>query len=172
MMQKIQIIDKEIGHILFISQNSFMWKMSKIFSSSIIQMMEYIGIKDNCKEAKDIKVLARYKNIDWEKERTKSNIARLFSVFFTKWEFDIIITTDKEYKNNDNIKYEYIASKKYISTTHIGEYKNLKDSYQAMGTYARENNIKLDNYSIEHYLNDPKEVLPQDLQIDISLPIL
>ncbi len=55
---------------------------------------------------------------------------------------------------------------------HSGPYEELMGSYEALGKYAKENNIELTHEAGEFYLNDPGEIKdPTLLQTLIALPV-
>ncbi len=67
------------------------------------------------------------------------------------------------------IKYKAFTALKGL---HTGPFDELMSSYEALGKYAKENNIELTNESWEFYLNDPGEIKdPTLLQTLIAMPV-
>ena len=67
------------------------------------------------------------------------------------------------------VKYKAFTALKGL---HSGPYEELSGSYEALGKYAKENNIALTSEAWEFYLNDPGEIKdPTLLQTMIAMPV-
>ena len=54
---------------------------------------------------------------------------------------------------------------------HIGPYQKVGETYKKMVKFAKENNLALENESIEYYLNDPSTVTKDKLETEVLIPI-
>ena len=54
---------------------------------------------------------------------------------------------------------------------HTGSYSDIEPAYQALGRWMAENGYEPTDVAYEIYLNDPKEVPPEELQTQIVFPL-
>lgn len=67
---------------------------------------------------------------------------------------------------------EQIGDTKALKAIHIGEYSNIRDTYQIIFDWAEERNIKLQNGSFEKYIIDPWCSYSQDSYVtEIMVPL-
>jgi AraC family transcriptional regulator len=91
-----------------------------------------------------------------------------------KLRFDACISwDDKTVSLEDEISNKIIDGGKYAMFLHIGEYENLKSTYDMIGDWMSKNSINLKDRPIfEKYLNrDPRRTKPQNLKTEIYVPI-
>lgn len=55
--------------------------------------------------------------------------------------------------------------------THTGPYDTIGDTYGALTAFMEEKGLEMDSFSYEFYLNDPREVPPDELKTEIFFPI-
>ena len=75
--------------------------------------------------------------------------------------------------NSASIKIQDIPEGKYAIAIHQGPYDKLKDTYAELcGKWAPNSGMEImDKPSIEIYLNDPKNTPPEDLKVEIQIPV-
>ena len=91
-MDKIEVVEKEIGNVIEIEEMIPMWKMPSIMGKDFSLITEYIKTK-NIKDTG--KPYARYLDIDWEAQMAKGVIANFIEIFTKKWHFQVGIPTSK-----------------------------------------------------------------------------
>ena len=167
-MNKIEIIEKEIGNVIEIEEIIPMWKMPSIMGKDFNQILEYYKSKN----IKDTGIpYARYIDVNWKEQVEKSFFANLIEVFTKKWHFYVGIPVPKKVDSNNNLKSNFIKNKKYIQTIHYGAYHKVGDTYKTMYNWSQKENIKLESESIEFYLNDPNIIEKEKLETMILIPI-
>lgn len=165
----VEIIEKDIGYVIEIEENTYVWKMPKVMPKNFCRLSEYAG--DNYNHDDNMVVYARYVGFDWEKEFSKSSISKVIDMLFKKWHFFTGIVTTEKIVNNNDIQAKRIEKKKYIKSVHIGPYKDVESTYRQIFEYSKEKNINLDDECLEFYLNDPIEVKESELETIVLIPI-
>ena len=159
----IEIVEKEIGKVLEIEERAYVWQMPSVMSKNFTKLVEYTNTK--CDESTQVSLYARYVGFDWEKELSKGILTNLICIFTNKWHFFTGITNTKSLDSNTDIKANIINKRKYIKTIHYGEYKNVSTTYKKMCDFAKEKAILIGDESFEFYLNDPKVVEKEKIEI-------
>ena len=168
MAQKIEIIEKEIGHVIEIEENVSVFKLPSIMGKDLKLISEYL--EEKSVKSKDAPY-ARYLDIDWDVQTQKGMLANLIDLFTKKWHFLNGFTIPTELEAKDNMKTDLIKLKKYVQTTHFGPYQKVGNTYKNMYVWAKEQNFELVGESIEFYLNDPRETKKELLETLVLIPI-
>ena len=84
---------------------------------------------------------------------------------------DIGIPCPDSVPGEGRIKKTRLESGKYIRMIHKGSYKKAGETYKKILNYAAEQNLKCESYSIEFYLNDPRETPTSQLETEVLVPI-
>ena len=77
----------------------------------------------------------------------------------------------KKLPEKNNMKMSQIDSGNYATTLHIGPYDEVESDYNALNQWIKENGYETLGPAIEFYLNDPREVGPENTQTEIQLPL-
>ena len=90
-----------------------------------------------------------------------------------KIRYDACITVDHETKAEGEIGYQVIPKGDYAVYLHKGPLEGLSASYVALcGQWAPTSGRKIKHEpSIELYLNDPHQVPPEDILVELRLPL-
>ncbi len=165
----MEIIEKEIGHVIEIEEQVPMWKMPSIMGRDFNRIIEHINNQDGV----DMEIpYARYLGVDWESQMSKSAFANFIEIFTKKWHFQAGIPVSQETADKFPLKYTFLKKTQYIKAIHIGAYQNVGKTYKTMYSLAIEKKLLLDNESIEFYLNDPRKVEKKLLETMVLIPIL
>lgn len=168
-MEEIGIIEKEIGAVIEIEERVPVWKMPSVMGKDFNLILEYLKSKGvDCKEAP----YARYLDIDWDLEMKKGAFANFIGVFTKKWHFQAGIPTSKKIEGADNLVERQIRNKKYVKTIHCGPYQKVGVTYKKMYTWAKSQNLSLENESIEFYMNDPRDTKKESLETMVLIPVV
>ncbi len=168
-MSELTVIERSEQHTLCISEIVSTMKLGKVMGPAYQAIMDHLkkdGIE--CGE-KDIP-FTKYRNIDWDKLSKKGLFATINVMFFHKWEIDIGIPCPESATAEGRIKKMQIDPGKYIRAIHKGPYMKVGDTYDKIRSYATEQNLDLKSYSIEFYLNDPRETPPSQLETEVLVP--
>ena len=114
---------------------------------------------------------ARYINVNWEKQVNRSTIGNIIDIFTKKWHFFTGVPTVVKLEGKGRLTPSAIRKRKYIKTIHYGPYQKIGDTYKKMFIFSQENNLKLENESIEYYTNDPSKVEKANIQTEVLIGI-
>jgi len=164
----IEIIEKEIGHVIEIEESVPMTKMPTVMKKNFTVIKAYLDNNNmECIEAP----YAKYLDIDWDAQMKKGFLTNFIEVFTKKWHFTTgFVITDKM-KGSDKMESNFIQNQKYIQTLHLGNYRKVGNTYKRLYAFAKKNNLKLVGISYEFYINDPKKVKKDELETRVLIPI-
>ncbi len=171
MSEQITVIKREKQHALCISEIVGTMKLGKVMGPAYENILEHFKNNEVELGEKDIPFTV-YKNIEWDRLKKKGFIVTIQMMFFQKWDLDIGIPCPESVKGNDKAREMYLEPGQYIRLIHNGPYMKVGDTYKKIQSYAGEQNLSLKNYSIEFYLNDPREVSADQLETEVLVPIL
>jgi len=77
----------------------------------------------------------------------------------------------KKLSGKDNMKASEIAAGKYATTVHVGPYDTMEPTYDALNKWIEDNGHEIEGPAIEFYINDPREVGPENTQTEIQFPL-
>jgi len=86
-------------------------------------------------------------------------------------DIEVCIPIAKKVPENDEIKCYEISGGKMAKITHKGPYEESVPVYERLFAWLEENGCKLTGSIREAYLNDPKEVAPEEILTIIYVPI-
>lgn len=86
---------------------------------------------------------------------------------------DACMTVDEKVKTEGDVKIKEAGGKEYALATHVGPYKNLKNTYELLFSKGlpRLNRAYSTGPVIEIYKNDPKSTPPDKLVTEIYVPL-
>ncbi len=170
MSEPISVVERDQRHALCISETVGTMKLGKVMGPAYHAILERLKNQNIDLGTEDIPFTV-YKHMDWDKLNQKGFLATINMMFFYKWEMDIGIPCPESAKGEGNIKDITLASGKYVRAIHKGPYMKVGDTYKDIHRYASENNYTFKDYSIEFYLNDPREVPASELETEVLVPI-
>ena len=155
-MEKIEIVEKEIGDVVEIEERVPMWKMPSAMSRDFNLILEHLkSMGADCKEAP----YARYLDIDWELEMKTGAFGNFIRMFTKQWHFQTGMPVSVPIEGTGNLVCRKIQNKKYVKTIHHGPYQKVGAAYKRMYVWTRAQKLSLENESMEFYLNDPRDTL-------------
>jgi effector-binding domain-containing protein len=160
----IELIEKEIGHVVEIEENTFVWKMPSVMSKNFDRLTKFAS--------DDEMPYARYVEFDWEEELSKGMLANIVAMFFKKWHFFTGIQTSTQVDESGDLLSHRIEQRRYVKATHYGPYHQVSNTYRHIVEWANEHDLVLDNESIEFYLNDPREVGKEKTETMVLIPVI
>ncbi|XPV76400.1 MAG: GyrI-like domain-containing protein [Desulfovibrio sp.] len=165
---KIEIIEKELGYVLEIEEKIKMFKMPSAMKANFKELYEYVTEKGcECENPP----YARYVNINWEEEMTKSKLRVMFEIFTRNWHFMAGVPVPEDLKGQGRMKENVLPMRKYVTGIHKGPYHKVGHSYQKLGEWISKESISVGNESIEIYLNDPRVVSKENLETMLLIPV-
>ncbi len=170
MSGEITIVERAEQHAICVSKIAGTLKLGKVMKPAYQQIIDYLE-QHGINLGEDNIPFTKYKNLDWEKISKKGLFSVIDMLFFYKWDMDIGIPCPDSIKATRCIKKTQLESGKYIRMIHKGSYKSVGDTYKQILDYATEQNLKTENYSIEFYLNDPREVKTSQLETEVLVPV-
>jgi effector-binding domain-containing protein len=84
---------------------------------------------------------------------------------------EVAVPVAKKGKETPEIKCYELSGGKMAKILHKGPYETETATYQTLFQWLEENNKKITGLMREIYMNDPHEVSPQELLIEIYVPI-
>lgn len=170
MKNDIKIIENEIGYVIEIEENVSMFKMPKLMGQNYKTIFAYFAEK-GIQNSEDTIPYTRYLDIEWEKQMKRGAIGNMVDAFTKNWHFHVGVPSTKKLGNKDRMISNKISQKKYIGTMHYGPYQKVGNTYKKMWKFAQDNNLKIDNESIEYYLNDPTTVTKDKIETEVLIGI-
>jgi len=171
MSREISIIERTEQHALCVSEIVGTLKLGKVMKPAYQQIIDHLK-QHQISLGEDNIPFTKYKNLDWEKINKKGLFSVIDMLFFYKWDMDIGILCPDTVAGAGYIKKIQFEPGKYIRMIHKGSYKKVGNTYKKILDYVAEQNHKIENYSIELYLNDPREVETSQLETEVLVPIL
>ena len=161
MKTNFEIIEKEIGNVVEIEETVSMMKLPTVMGNDFKRIMEYI--KSNNSECTGAPY-ARYLDIDWEKQTSKSMLANIFDAFTKKWHFMVGVPSSTQLAGEEELKPKYIETQNYAKAIHIGPYQKVGKTYKNLYAWIKAQNLSAVGESIEIYINNPRETKKEDLE--------
>jgi effector-binding domain-containing protein len=146
-------------------------KLGKVMGPAYMEIMESMkkqGIEVNEKNIP----FTKYKNIQWDSMNKKGLFAFIHMMFFQKWDMDIGIPCTEQAKAEGRIQKIKLEKGKFLRAMHVGPYMKVGDTYNTIRSFAADKNLKLSNYSLEFYLNDPRETPAAELKTEVFVPVI
>jgi len=168
MKTNFEIITREIGHVVEIEETVSMMKLPKVMGSDFQKILEFL--KSNKAESMDAPY-ARYLDINWEAQTTKSMMANMIELFTKKWHFMTGMPTSEKLEDKDMMKSRFFAERKYAKAIHMGPYQNVGKTYKNLFNWIKQQGLNAAPESIEFYMNDPGKVKKADLETVVLIPV-
>lgn len=131
---------------------------------------------DQLMQARGLKMAAApytmYKNVDWSKSSKSKGLLGAIGMLFYKFDMEIGIPINKVSDGEDKIIATCIPAGRYLKVLHRGPYKTMNKTYEAIGEYVSREGLQLKDFTLEIYLNDPKEVGEEGLETELLIPLV
>jgi effector-binding domain-containing protein len=167
---KMNLIEKSVGYVIEIERIVPMMKMPKIMGEDYKAIFKYFS-ENGIKPSEKTLPYTRYVNINWESQMKKGALANFIDVFTKKWHFYDGVQSPKKLADKGEFVSRRFIKRQYLRAMHYGPYQKVSETYKKMWQFAQENKLKLENESIEFYLNDPKTVKKEEIETEILIPI-
>ena len=86
-------------------------------------------------------------------------------------DIEVCVPVAKRIPENDKIKCYELCGGKMAKTVHKGPYQECESTYMKLFAWLQENNYKIVGPIREGYVNDPREVAPEEILTIIYVPI-
>ncbi len=86
-------------------------------------------------------------------------------------EVEIVVPVANEIEGTDEIKFYELPGGRMAKTAHKGPYEECEDTYQKFFAWICQNQHTITGPIREIYLNDPKEVPPEEILTEIYVPM-
>ncbi|MCW8888016.1 MAG: GyrI-like domain-containing protein [Gammaproteobacteria bacterium] len=168
MESPFEIIEKEIGPVIEVEESVPIWKMPATFGRDFGLISDYIE-----SQGSSIREMpyARYLDIDWEAESKMGFFSQLLRVFSKKWHFQVGMPTASELAGEGDLISRTFGRRRYVKSLHLGPYKDVGKSYDAMILWLKEQGEVAEGESIEIYLNSPQDVKQSELETELLIPL-
>jgi effector-binding domain-containing protein len=83
-------------------------------------------------------------------------------------DIEIGFPVSKNLPDKDKIKSSEITAGKFASCLYTGPYTEISLAYDALTKWVEDNEYKTTGIAIETYLNDPREIPPEELKTEIE----
>lgn len=170
MSEAISVVERGEQHALCISETVGTMRLGKVMGPAYQAILKRLQEQNIELSDRDIPFTI-YKHIEWNKVNQKGLLATIHMMFFHKWDMDIGIPCPESVRGEGNIKDTTLESGKFVRAVHRGPYMKVGNTYQKILLYSSENNCSFKDYSIEFYLNDPREVPASQLETEVLVPL-
>ena len=170
-MSEITIVQKKQEYALCESKIVGTLSLGKVMApiyKSISEILKKHDIEfgDNCMP------FAKYNNVNWDQLNKKGFLSAINLMFFYKWDLSIGITCPESISPEGNLDKMNIIFGDYVRMIHKGPYQKVGETYEKILEYAKREKIETGTYSIEFYLNDPRETPKNFLKTEVLVPIV
>ena len=84
---------------------------------------------------------------------------------------EVAVPIMTEVKGTDNIRCYELSGGKMVKTIHKGPYEDCGPTYEKLFAWINEKGLKITGFTREVYLNDPREISPEEILTEIYAPI-
>ena len=168
-MTPVEKTRRDKTDVLIIEDYVGIFQFSKVMGPAYQKIMDYMQSRG---EEPQKAPFTQYEVDDWEKTVNMNGFKAFFSMLTKKWPIQMGFEITTDISTNGEIKLKTIPAGDYLKTKHTGPYQKVGDAYKKIYSYAKNQNLKLDNVSYEYYLNDPKKVTKEKLETEIWVPVL
>ncbi len=170
MNQKITQITTEPISALAIHSYGKMWQMPGIMKKNFTQLKSHLEAHQMTTDTQTA-VFCRYDQLSWDQLANMRGF-RMFWNFLTQtWVFASAIGITKQIEPGVGMEILNLAAMDALSAVHTGAYQTISKTYLEIYQYARAQQIRLQPFCYEFYLNDPQTVKTEELQTRIWAPI-
>ena len=80
-------------------------------------------------------------------------------------------TVSRELEGDGDVKASTLPGGRYCTTLHVGPYEQLPEAWGAALDHVNAQGLALNEYAVEFYITDPREVPPEEYETEIALPL-
>lgn len=170
MISKIEMVEKKIGPVIEIEENSTILKMSDRLGTDYSLLYTYL--EDNNVDTKEAMPYTHHIDLDWEEAvHKKSGLKTMIDLFTRKQHYFAGVSTGKKLQDKKRIVTDDYMTTKCVHCTHTGPYKEMGEAYEAMVEWAHSHDVVLRNEAFEFYLNEPNSVSESELKTEVVIPV-
>ncbi len=151
MSLKCEVKELPVQHTLTVRTRTAMENLPQILGESYGAIMAYLG------------------------ELGENPIGAPFVIYYNldmqDLDVEIGFPVSKKIVDKDNMKASEIAAGKYGTAVHVGPYDTMEPSYELLNQWIKDNGYEVEGLAIELYLNDPREVGPENTLTEIQFPL-
>ena len=151
MNSKYQIVDRPAQPTVLIRTRSSVRNLPATLGDAYGKIMAYLGEKG---------VYPSY-----------AGFVGYFNMDMEDLELEIGFPVNQPVEGSGEILFSEIPACKAATTVHHGPYDELSTAYDALNKLIEEQGETASGIAYEFYLNDPREVAPEELQTEIVLPL-
>ncbi|MBT8076968.1 MAG: GyrI-like domain-containing protein [Gammaproteobacteria bacterium] len=156
-------------HALEIATNAPMWKIPKVLGDAFPRIDKHIIAQGGTRAGAPY---VRYMDIDWQQMRHCGPLRMLWLMLTSKQPMRIGMAVETPVEGGGEIEAVAIESLTCVNTIHRGPYQKVGDTYKKIVDWAEANDVKLANYTMENYINDPTTVAKEDIETLILIPVV
>lgn len=112
-----------------------------------------------------------YRQIDWDHLNSKGIVAQFQMMFLLKWELEIGVPVPEGTAPGPDMQAGVFPAGRFLRALHKGAYHKTGHTYRVLCEYAKGQGHVLKDFSIERYLNDPKQVKACELMTELLVPV-
>lgn len=146
------------------------FKMAKIMGPAYEKIMAHYQANNIETTENDIPYCI-YHDVDWGAMKQKGLLPMIKLMFFHTWKLEMGIPAKGACSPAENMVSAVFPSGKFLSTIHKGPYMKVSETYNKLIAYAEQNGLSFNSYSVERYLNDPREVKSSEIQTEVLVPL-
>jgi GyrI-like small molecule binding domain len=113
---------------------------------------------------------ARYLEIDWA-TLNGSALRQIIDLLFKKQKMMTGLRLAQGAGSNGEAFGTEIPAGRYVTTIHRGAYHKVGETYGKIVEWAAQHDLKLQDNSIEHYIDDPTEVPKDEVRTEVFVPL-
>ncbi len=169
MTAEIHIAEHGARHALEIGVEIPMWKIAKTFADNFPRIGAHIEASGaTCSGAP----YGRYLEVDWSCMDGGGFFAMLKMMLTQKLKLQVGMPVAEPVPGSGDITSVEIPGGKFVETIHRGPYQKLGDTYKKLLAWADAQGVRLDDVSIESYINDPTTVPKDQIETLIQVRVL
>jgi len=146
------------------------FKMAKIMGPAYEKIMAHYQANGIETTEQDIPYCI-YHDTDWDQVKKKGIVSMIKLMFFHTWKLEMGIPAKTACSPAQEMVSAAVPSGKFLCTIHKGPYMKVSETYDKLIAYAEQNNLSFDSFSMERYLNDPREVQSSEIQTEVLVPL-
>ena len=146
------------------------FKMAKVMGPAYEKIMAHYQANGIETTENDIPYCV-YHDTDWDQMKKKGIVSMIKLMFFHNWKLEMGIPAKAACSPAEDMVSAAFPSGKFLSTIHKGPYMKVSETYNKLIEYAEQNGLQFDNYAVERYLNDPREVQSSEIQTEVLVPL-
>lgn len=144
------------------------WKVPKTLAQSWQKIKSHM----NASNVEQIgKPYAKFSDINWHSVANDGAFSQMKHLLFGKQKIAVGIRVDDETPQAGEIEITCLKSGEYIKAIHKGGVHKVGESYKQIVKWAAQQNLELENSSIEIYTHAPGEVKMSKMETILLIPI-